>query len=295
MDGTLRSGAIRSRNRPICSRWSRAISATSADRFDTMCGRQSRSAHLCRARQREAGALCDGCAQTLDALGRRGLWPRIRSRRLHDRRGIRVQFRRDGEQGPQHLQRQGAAGEPRERNRRRLRPHRSRRRARIFPQLDRRPHHLPRLVPALAQGRPHRLPRDRLCRRHALACGSAHQRREGLAPAPIPGGCGPPRPPRTAAVLHHDRQFLHRDRLREGRGSHRHAAHDRGPGDVPQGHGHLLRAPRRRRGDGRGFRALFRGCERPQARSVPALVFPGRNARSARSRAPTIPPPRPTR
>ena len=46
--------------------------------------------------------------------------PRIRPRRLHDRRRVRLQFRRDGEQGPQHLQRQGAAREPRERNRRRL-------------------------------------------------------------------------------------------------------------------------------------------------------------------------------
>ena len=33
------------------------------------------------------------------------------------------------------------------------RRHRARHRARIFPQLDRQPHHLPRLVPALPQGR----------------------------------------------------------------------------------------------------------------------------------------------
>ena len=47
----------------------------------------------------------------------------------------------------------------RDRDRRRLRRHRSGHRARIFPQLDRQPHHLPRLVPALPEGRPHRLPR----------------------------------------------------------------------------------------------------------------------------------------
>ena len=56
-----------------------------------------------------------------------------------------------------------------DRDRRRLRAHRKRGRARILPQLDRRPHHLPRLVPALAEGRPHRLPRSELLRRHALA------------------------------------------------------------------------------------------------------------------------------
>ena len=48
----------------------------------------------------------------------------------------------------------------RDRDRRRLRQHRGDHRARIFPQLDRQPHHLPRLVPALPQGRPDRLPRS---------------------------------------------------------------------------------------------------------------------------------------
>ncbi len=35
----------------------------------------------------------------------------------------------------------------------RLRQHRGDHRARVFPQLDRQPHHLPRLVPALPEGR----------------------------------------------------------------------------------------------------------------------------------------------
>ena len=42
---------------------------------------------------------------------------------------------------------------PETRDRRRLRLDRARHRARVFPQLDRQPHHLPRLVPALPQGR----------------------------------------------------------------------------------------------------------------------------------------------
>jgi aminopeptidase N len=47
----------------------------------------------------------------------------------------------------------------------RLRGHRGDHRARIFPQLDRQPHHLPRLVPALPQGRADGLPRPGILRR----------------------------------------------------------------------------------------------------------------------------------
>ncbi len=47
--------------------------------------------------------------------------------------------------------------------------HRSDHRPRILPQLDRQPHHLPRLVPALPEGRPHRLPRSGVLLRPALA------------------------------------------------------------------------------------------------------------------------------
>ena len=46
--------------------------------------------------------------------------------------------------------------------------HRARDRARVLPQLDRQPHHLPRLVPALPQGGPDRLPRPGVLRRPAL-------------------------------------------------------------------------------------------------------------------------------
>ena len=76
------------------------------DSFVTHVGPQRRAAHLCRARQGGPLRLGDGFAQALDALGRGGLRPRIRSRHLHDRRGLRLQHGGDGEQGPQHLQRQ---------------------------------------------------------------------------------------------------------------------------------------------------------------------------------------------
>ena len=47
--------------------------------------------------------------------------------------------------------------------------HRPRHRARVLPQLDRQPHHLPGLVPALPEGRAHGLPRPALFGRLPLA------------------------------------------------------------------------------------------------------------------------------
>ena len=143
--------------------------------------------------------LRDGFAQALDALGRAGVRPRIRSRHLHDRRGVRLQHGRDGEQGPQRLQRQIRAGLARDRDRQRLRPHRGHHRARVFPQLDRQPHHLPRLVPALPEGRPHRLPRPGVHLRPALArgrrgsptCAGCARISSSRMPAPSPIRCGP--------------------------------------------------------------------------------------------------------
>ena len=90
-------------------------------------------------------------------------------------------------------------------------------RARIFPQLDRQPHHLPRLVPALPQGRPHGLSRPGVHRRSALARGEAHQRRARAARQSVRRGCRAPRPSGAAGALSRDQQFLHHHRLREGR------------------------------------------------------------------------------
>ena len=114
---------------------------------------QSRAAHLCRARQGGSLRLRHGEPQARHALGRDSVRARIRSRYFHDRRRLRLQHGRDGEQGPQHLQRQIRARFARDRDRHRFHPHRGDHRARIFPQLDRQPHHLPRLVSALPEGR----------------------------------------------------------------------------------------------------------------------------------------------
>ena len=79
----------------------------------------------------------------------------------------------------------------RDRDRRRLRAYRGDHRARIFPQLDGQPHHLPRLVPALPEGRADRLPRPGIHLRPALASGEAHRRRPQSEGAAVRRGSGP--------------------------------------------------------------------------------------------------------
>ena len=106
------------------------------DSFVTASGRKVDARHLCRARQGGPLRLGHGVAEARHALGRGALRPRIRSRRVQHRRRQRLQHGGDGEQGPQHLQRQARARPARHRERRRLRLDRGRDRARIFPQLD---------------------------------------------------------------------------------------------------------------------------------------------------------------
>ena len=117
------------------------------------------AADLLRARQHRPVPPRHGLAQEVDEVGRGALWAGVRSRPVPDRGRQRFQFRRHGEQGPQHLQHLGHPGQARHRDRCRLRQRRADHRPRIFPQLDRRPRHLPRLVPADPEGRPHGLSR----------------------------------------------------------------------------------------------------------------------------------------
>ncbi len=217
--------------------------AKNEDSFVTRSGRKVALAHLRRARQGGAHRLCHGCAQALDALGRGALRPRIRSRPVQHRRRQRFQHGRDGEQEPQRLQRQIHPRRFPDRDRQRLCRDRDRRRARVFPQLDGRSHHLPRLVPAQPQGRADGIPRPGIFLRHALAPRQAHPRRAHPARAPVPRGCRPARAQCAAGLVYRDQQFLHADRLREGLGSHPHDAHDPGRGGIPEGHGALCEAP----------------------------------------------------
>ena len=126
------------------------------------------------------------------AWDERRLWPRIRSRRVQHRRGRRFQLRRDGEQGAEHLQQPLHPRRSRHRDRLRLRRDRRGRRARIFPQLVGQPRHLPRLVPAVAEGRLHRLPRPGLLRRPGHRPRSSGSRTSaGLRAAQFPEDAGP--------------------------------------------------------------------------------------------------------
>ncbi len=169
----------------------------------------------------------DELADQLGGVGRSPLRPAARPRPLHDRRHQRLQHGRDGEQGPEHLQHEVRSGQPGHRHRRRLQQHRERGRPRVLPQLDRQPRHLPRLVPALAEGRPHRLPRPGVqpgpVRRRLGARRQAHRGRARAAHRAVPRRRGPDGAPGAARQLHRDQQLLHRHRLREGR---RGRAHD---------------------------------------------------------------------
>ena len=129
-----------------------------------------------------------------------------------------------------------------DRDRHRLRQHRSGHRARIFPQLDRQPHHLPRLVSALPEGRPHGFPRSGIFLRHALAPGQAHRRCAQSARRAIRRGRRAAGASGPAGDLQGDQQLLHQHRLRKGRGSRAHGADADRAGKIPRRHGSLFRS-----------------------------------------------------
>jgi hypothetical protein len=86
-----------------------------------------------------------------------------------------------------------------------------------YPQLDRQPRHLPRLVPAVAEGRPDRVPRPGILGRHdrqrQRPRRQAHRRRARAAPGAVPGRCRPDGAPGAPGLLRRDQQLLHRHRL----------------------------------------------------------------------------------
>ena len=169
----------------------------------------------------------DELADGLGGLGRGALRPAARPRALHDRRHQRLQHGRDGEQGPEHLQHEVRAGQPGHRHRHRLRQHRVRGRPRVLPQLDRQPRHLPRLVPAVAEGRPHGLPRPGIQpgpgRRGLGARRQAHRGRARAAHRAVPRRRRARWRTRCGPTVPGDQQLLHRHGLRKRR---RGRAHD---------------------------------------------------------------------
>ena len=234
---------------PISSRWSAAISAASAITFTPRSGRKVRARHLCRAGQggrapptrwTRSSARCAGtrrrsAANTISTSSTSSPCPTSTWARWRTRASTSSTT-------------STCWPTPRDRDRCRLRQHRGDHRARVFPQLDRQPHHLPRLVPALPEGRADRLPRPGILRRQALAAGEAHRRRAHAARA----RSSPRTPARSRTrcgreVYQRDQQLLHGDGLREGRRGHPHAQDADRRRRVPRGHGPLFRALRRRR------------------------------------------------
>ena len=203
-----------------------------------------RARHLGAPRRRGSLRACDALAEDVDEVGRGGVRPGVRPRRVQHRRRVRLQHGRDGEQGAERLQHQIRAGEAGDRDRRRLPGHRNGHRARVLPQLDRQPRHLPRLVPALAEGGADGLSRPGVLRRSGQPRGEAHRRRACAACGAVPRGWRSAGASGAARPLHHDRQLLYRDGVQQGRRGHPHDGDDHRARGVPPRHGPVFRAPR---------------------------------------------------
>ena len=98
-----------------CSRSAPANTSRSTTSSSPRAAARWRSASM-SIRAMRPRALRHGCAEARHEVGRGRVPARIRSRRLQHRRRARLQFRRDGEQGPQHLQ---LVADPRRRRTRR--------------------------------------------------------------------------------------------------------------------------------------------------------------------------------
>ncbi len=137
------------------------------------------------------------------------------------------------------------AGLARHRDRCRFRRDRGDHRARIFPQLDRQPHHLPRLVSALPEGRPDGLTATRssppTCARARWSASAdvrdaARRISSWRMPARSPIRSGP-------ALYHEINNFYTATVYEKGAEVVRMLQALLGPRRFPQGHGSVFRAP----------------------------------------------------
>src|SRR5664280_1188497 len=180
-----------------------------------------------------------------------------------------------------------------DRDRRRLRGDRVGGGPRVFPQLDRQPHHLPRLVPAEPEGRPDGLSRPGVQHGHAGqrvgAGGQAHPGRAVAPPGAVPRRRRPDGASGAARQLRRDQQFLHADGLRERRRGRAHDADAGRPRRLRARHHAVLLAARRPCRHLRRFRPVDRRREPGQRAgeaiaAVQALVRAGRHAARHRAR-----------
>ena len=158
-------------------------------------------------------------------------------------------------------------------------------RPRVLPQLDRQPRHLPRLVPAVAEGRPDGLPRPgvqpgpgRHARRRAPS--SASRTCACCARAQFPEDAGPMAHPVRPDQYVEINNFYTATVYEKGAEVVRMMQTLVGREGFAQGHGPVLPAPRR---PGRDLRRLRAGDRRRQPR-IAARAAPGRSSSAGTAR-----------
>ena len=189
---TSRRGTTRFRSRRTCSRWSRATSPRSTTRSPRVAAATCAlrdlldAATTCRAaatRWRRSSARCAGTRSASAASTTSTRFMIFCADDFNmgamENKGLNIFNSRLVLADPD-----TATDDDYQRDRGRGRP-------RVLPQLDRQPRHLPRLVPAVAEGRPHGVPRPGVLERHGLARGRAHRRRRVPAARAVPRGRGP--------------------------------------------------------------------------------------------------------
>ena len=191
--GTGRSGRTRSPSPPTCSRWSPAISPASPTSSSTRSGR------TVQLRIYSEHANIDQCHHAMASLKKSMKWDEDRYGLEYDLDLFQIvavsdfNFGAMENKGLNIFNTSATLARARHRDRLRLRQRRADHRPRVFPQLDRRPRHLPRLVPADAQGRADGLSRPAVHRRHAFrarSSGSATSPSSATRSSPrMPGRC----------------------------------------------------------------------------------------------------------
>ena len=222
--GISRSGTIRFRSRPICSRWSAATSAASTTRFVTMSGRK-----VALKIYVEPGKE-DRCGYAMDSLKRSMRWDEEAFGREYDLDIFMIVAVSDFNMGAMENKGLNVFND---------------KYVLASPETATDGDYAA-IEAIIAHEYFHNWTGNRItCRdwfqlclkegltvfrdqefsvRSALAPGEAHRRRAASARASIRGGCRPPRPSGAAGALSRDQQFLHGDRLRERRRSRAHAA-----------------------------------------------------------------------
>ena len=119
------AGPTRIPSPATCSRWSPATSSRCATASPPAPAAHVELAIWVRRGDEDSCGHAMRSLKTAMAWDERGVRPRIRPRRVQHRRRVGLQHGRDGEQGPEHLQHEIRAGPAGDRDRRRLRGHRS--------------------------------------------------------------------------------------------------------------------------------------------------------------------------